>query len=387
MLSAALLPAALGFLFGAFIGSFLNVCIHRLPRNESVVLPPSRCYSCGTQVQWYDNLPVISYLILRGRCRWCDAPFSIRYLLLEVSVGALSALVMWWAFSDPTAPAPWLLALGVSDGVARALAAAVILALAYLLVVSSFIDLEHSIIPDELTKPFQLAAPLLALGSGSVLGHHLLFDPSAWLLQRNILGAVVPTTATFVWSVLAVVAGVLLFLVLSLPLAKVIYGRFCPPEQRWRDEDHQGFRVGVLWFMAATGVSTAALLALVWWQPGGDDGGWWRMCAGHGALALFGSLVGWLSLYVVGLVGTIAFRRNAMGFGDVKFLAPIGAFLGPIGVLYAFFFAAMVGTVVGLPMRLLASQREIPFGPWLAVGAILALLWGPELHAWLFSQI
>lgn len=379
--------AALGFLFGAFIGSFLNVCIHRLPRNESVVLPPSRCYSCGTQVQWYDNLPVISYLILRGRCRWCDAPFSIRYLLLEVSVGALSALVMWWAFNDPGAPAPWLLSLGVADGIARAVSAVVILALAYLLVVASFIDLEHTIIPDELTKPFQLAAPLLALGSGSVLGHRLLLDPTAWLWQRNILGDTTATTASFVWIVVCVVGGVLLVMALSLPLAKVIYSRFCPPEQRWSEADHRGFRLGVLWFMGATAVSTLLILVLVWWQPGGDAGGWWRQCAGHGALALFGSLVGWLSLYLVGLIGTIAFRRNAMGFGDVKFLAPIGAFLGPIGVLYAFFFAAMVGTVVGLPMRLLASRREIPFGPWLAVGAVLALVWGPTLHHWLFSQV
>ena len=387
MLSAELLPAVLGFLFGAFIGSFLNVCIHRLPRNESVVLPPSRCYSCGTQVQWYDNLPVISYLVLRGRCRWCDAPFSIRYLLLEVMVGALSALVMWWAFNDPAAPAPWLLSLGVADGIARALAGAAILSLTYLLIVSSFIDLEHTIIPDELTKPFQVAAPLLALVSGSVLGHQLLFDPTSWLTQRNVFGEVAPTTATFVWSVLLVVGAVLSLLAVSLPLAKVIYSRFCPPEQRWSESDHRGFRVGVCWFMAATLVPTLVVLVLVWWQPGSEGAGWWRMCAGHGALALFGSLVGWLSLYLVGLSGTIVFRRNAMGFGDVKFLAPIGAFLGPVGVLYAFFFAALVGTIVGLPMRLLASRREIPFGPWLAIGAVLALVWGPALHGWLFSQV
>ena len=90
---------------------------------------------------------------------------------------------------------------------------------------------------------------------------------------------------------------------------------------------------------------------------------------------------------MVGLLGTIAFRRNALGFGDVKFLAPMGAFLGPIGIAYAFFFAAIVGTIVGLPMRLLASKREIPFGPWLAAGSILALIWAPDLHQWLFSQI
>lgn len=378
------MSAVLGFLFGAFIGSFLNVCIHRLPRNESVVLPPSRCYSCGTQVQWYDNLPVISYLILRGRCRWCDAPFSIRYLLLEVLVGAISAAVMWWAFNADTSPAPWLLAAGVNEAVARAVSGAVVLALVYLLIVASFIDLEHTIIPDELTKSFQVAAPLLALGTGAVLGHHQVFDPTTWLVHRTILGDPVATTGQFVWSVLAVVGGALLFLMASLPLARVIYGRFCPPEQRWRDEDHHGFRLGVLWFVAATTFVTAVILLLAWWQPGQ---GWWRLAVGQGALAIFGSLAGWMSLYVVGLLGTIAFRRNAMGFGDVKFLAPVGAFLGPIGVLYAFFFAAVVGTMVGLPMRLLAARREIPFGPWLAVGTVIALVWGPQVHQWLFSQI
>ena len=385
-LTTIAMSAVLGFLFGAFIGSFLNVCIHRLPRNESVVLPPSRCYSCGTQVQWYDNLPVISYLLLRGRCRWCDATFSPRYLVLELMVGALSALVMWWAFNDPAAPAPWLLAVGANDVVARAIAAAVTLSLAYLLVVASFIDLEHMIIPDELTKPFQLAAPLLALGTGSVLGHKLLFDPTTWLVHQNILNQPVMTTSVFVWKFSVVVGIVLFTLALSLPLAKVIYSRFCPPEQRWDEASHQGFRMGVLWFMVATVPACALVLGLVFLQPGGDHG-WWQMCAGHGALAIFGSLTGWMMLYVVGLLGTVAFRRNAMGFGDVKFLAPMGAFLGPIGVAYAFFFAAIVGTIVGLPMRLLASKREIPFGPWLAAGAILALIWAPDLHQWLFSQI
>jgi prepilin signal peptidase PulO-like enzyme (type II secretory pathway) len=176
---------------------------------------------------------------------------------------------------------------------------------------------------------------------------------------------------------------VLMFLLISLPLARMIYGRFCPPEQRWREEDHRGFRLGVLWFVAATVVVTALTLAAAWWQP---HAGWWRLMVGHAALAIFGSLAGWMSLYLVGLLGTVAFRRNAMGFGDVKFLAPIGAFLGPVGVFYTFFFAAVVGSMVGLPMRLLAARREIPFGPWLAIGAVLALVWGPQVHQWLFSQ-
>jgi leader peptidase (prepilin peptidase)/N-methyltransferase len=379
------MSAAIGFLFGAFIGSFLNVCIHRLPRNESVVMPPSRCYSCGTQVQWYDNLPVISYLLLRGRCRWCGASFSPRYLILELLVAVLTAVVVWWAFNDAAAPSPWLLALGVSEGIARAIAAAVLLALVYLLVVASFIDLEHTIIPDELTKPFQVAAPFLALGTGAVLGHREFFDPGSWLVRLNVYQEIIPTTQVFAWRLSLVMVGILALLALSLPLARLIYSRFCPSDQRWSEADHRGFRIGVWWFMAASVLPFAGLLVLLWLQPGSD--GWWRILAGHGALALFGSLTGWMSLYLVGLLGTIAFRRNAMGFGDVKFLAPIGAFLGPVGVLYAFFGAALVGTLVGLPMRLLARRREIPFGPWLAVGAVLALAWGPDLHHWLFSQV
>jgi prepilin signal peptidase PulO-like enzyme (type II secretory pathway) len=76
----------------------------------------------------------------------------------------------------------------------------------------------------------------------------------------------------------------------------------------------------------------------------------------------------------------MVFRRNAMGFGDVKFLAPIGCVVGPVGVIYVFFVAAVIGSVVGLPLRLLRSRREIPFGPYLAVGALVVLGWGPQLH-------
>ena len=100
-------------LFGAFVGSFLNVCVHRLPRNESVVHPPSRCYSCGARVRWYDNLPVIAYLILRGKCRWCGAGFSPRYLVMEVVVSALTALTAWAVVSGFIMPAPWFALAGV----------------------------------------------------------------------------------------------------------------------------------------------------------------------------------------------------------------------------------------------------------------------------------
>jgi leader peptidase (prepilin peptidase)/N-methyltransferase len=348
-----------------------------------VVHPPSRCYACGTHVQWYDNLPLVSWLVLWGRCRWCGSPFSVRYLLLELLVAGITAAVLGWAFAAQNAPAPWLLAAGVGEPVARALAGSAALALAYFLLVAALIDLDHMIIPDELTKAFQLAAPFLAVLVGTNLMHLDLLDPGAWLARYDVYGNRTLTPLPFAWAMGGAVVGSMALLLASLPLARRIYGQLLPEAQRWSDADHRGFRWGVLVFCAALALSGGALAAVVALRPGT----WWVPLAVEGALAVLGSLAGWMSLYLVGLVGTVVFRRNAMGFGDVKFLAPIGAFLGPVGVLYAFFVADIIGTVLGLPMRLLASRREIPFGPYLALGAVVVMFAGAGLHRLLFSVL
>ncbi len=367
---------AVAFLFGAFIGSFLNVCIHRLPRNESVVHPPSRCYSCGTHVQWYDNLPILSWLILRGRCRWCYAPFSIRYLLIEALVGGITAAVAWAAFQpEHRWTAWWAQAAGMQEAMAQALACAAILALTYYLIVSVFTDLDHMIIPDELTKSFQVAAPFLAALTGANLAFG--WAPAGWLLKHDAFGGVATAVTPFVTAVAAALA----VLWLSLPLARVVYGRFCAGPMAWTADDHRGFRTGVLWFTAAMIPPTVVAV----WAIGHP--GPIRVFGLALAQAVLGSLAGWMSLYLIGLVGTVVFRRNAMGFGDVKFLAPIGCFLGPVGVVYAFFCAAIIGTAIGIPMRLLRARREIPFGPYLALGAAVVLVWGAGIHHWLMGSV
>lgn len=371
-----------GLLFGAFIGSFLNVCVHRLPRNESVVQPPSRCYACGARVRWYDNLPVLSYLILRGRCRWCASPYSPRYLVLELLVAAITGLVAWWAFSDQAPLAPWLEFAGAPRWLAQAAAGTVLLVLAWYLVVSTLIDLEHLIIPDELTKSFQLAAPFLAVCCATSTGYG--WDVGGWMFSRDVFGEVHTHPGRFLAWTGGTIAVALTVLALSLPLARYVYSTYCPASERWRDEDHRGFRVGVLWFIGATAIGALALAVLV--GLGGNRPAA-QIAAAQLGQALLGSLAGWGSLYLVGLLGTVAFRKNAMGFGDVKFLAPIGAFLGPIGVLYAFFGAAVAGSIIGLPMFLLRRKRQIPFGPYLALGTALALAWGPQVHAWLFRGL
>jgi leader peptidase (prepilin peptidase)/N-methyltransferase len=120
-------------LFGLCVGSFLNVCIHRLPLKQSVVRPGSRCPSCGYELRWYDNVPVLSYVMLRARCRSCSRPISLQYPLIEV-VTAIVFLAHWYAFG----PTPLLAAR---------------LVLGCALIVLFMIDLEHQILPDVITLP------------------------------------------------------------------------------------------------------------------------------------------------------------------------------------------------------------------------------------------
>jgi leader peptidase (prepilin peptidase)/N-methyltransferase len=121
------------FLFGAIVGSFLNVCIYRIPLGKSIVVPASHCFKCDTPLRWYHNVPILSFLFLRGRCAFCGAPFSWRYPAVEALNGALYCLVFYYArFSLVTL----VLFLFVSA-----------------LVVVTFIDYDHQIIPDVITLP------------------------------------------------------------------------------------------------------------------------------------------------------------------------------------------------------------------------------------------
>ena len=115
-------------IFGLLFGSFLNVCIYRIPRDKSIIWPPSSCPGCGARIKWYDNIPVLSYLVLLGKCRNCKQPISLQYPVIEILTGLLTGLVVWHA--------------GLS------LWAFVLLAAVYALIVLSVIDLELMIIPD-----------------------------------------------------------------------------------------------------------------------------------------------------------------------------------------------------------------------------------------------
>ncbi len=178
----ALLPAPLGLAFaawlGACFGSFSNVLIHRLPRNLSVVTPPSACPGCGRRVAWYDNVPVASWLLLRGRCRGCHAPISVRYLLVELA-GAACALLGVWRFGATV------------EGLAAAVFLLVLLDIA-------LIDWEHMIIPHTLSVGGMVLGLVLAVAGagdpltallGAALGAGVIFAVSGlWRVLRGMWG-------------------------------------------------------------------------------------------------------------------------------------------------------------------------------------------------------
>jgi leader peptidase (prepilin peptidase)/N-methyltransferase len=195
LLALAKSPAAHGFAFvlGALLGSFANVVIHRLPRGESIVRPPSHCTACGAPVRWFDNLPIVSYLVLRGRCRRCGARYSSRYLLVEAATGLLVLAVYHLCVS---------LAPPLVEELPMSLARfAVYTLFVWTLVVVTFIDLDTKKILDKVTYPaiptfFACAVllgdvPLLELVIGAAAGYlgvRLLSDGYYLLTRREGLG-------------------------------------------------------------------------------------------------------------------------------------------------------------------------------------------------------
>lgn len=264
--------AAAGAL-GLLVGSFLNVVILRLPARESIVRPRSRCPRCRRPIPWNENVPILSFLLLRGRCRGCGEAISWRYPLVEALTGVLFAA------------AAWLLVVRWPGGAldpARYLHLAAGLAFLGGLVALTFIDLDHRILPDALTKPG------MAVGAAFSIALPSLQDP------RGLAG---------------------------LP------------------------------------------------DPGGAL-----------LLSLAGMVAGYGSLWVVALLGEKAFGKEAMGLGDAKLLAMIGAFAGPAGAMLAAGMGLVLGLLMGGGRYVLTRDASFPFGPSLAAGGAAVFLLRREIE-------
>jgi len=272
--------AVFSFWTGACIASFLNVVIWRVPRGESIVFPASHCPKCNAPIRWYQNLPIVSWLCLRGKCANCKAPISPRYILIEALGGILFTAIALKVFGCRPHFNPWMLWYLLMLWIWISL-----------MIVGSFIDYDHKLLPDFVTV------------GGMILG--LVFHAGLCAINVYDYGWTIRSFAPFAHSV-------------------------------------SGFAVGY---------------GLLW------------------LLRFFGSK---------------AFGREAMGEGDVYLMGAVGAIFGPVAVLITLILSSVFGSVVGVGMVALSKTKfgkfvEIPYGPYICLGCLVWMFWGPELVRWYLS--
>jgi leader peptidase (prepilin peptidase)/N-methyltransferase len=352
---------ASGFFFGALIGSFLNVCIYRIPRGISVASPArSFCPNCKHSIPWTENIPILSWFLLGRRCAQCHERISARYVVVETLTAMLFATAAFLV------PIPTLFSVWV---------------ILSILVVATFVDLEFMIIPDAVSKSgiaaglllslltpglHKTSSPLFAVGSsmaGAALGAAILYGIGemgklAFGRYKMVLHAPAP------------------FSFESLPVADrrilIQSESFLWNEHFFRKSD----RVIVRAQEAEINGTNYQDTDLTFFHD--------RVVTSRGEIPLDEIF------RLVGRTAYAEFPREAMGLGDVKLIAAIGAFVGWEGILFTIVAASFIGAAYGLAAIALGKRErssKIPFGPYLAVGAVIWLFWGPALSSWYLQML
>ncbi|MFG0329635.1 MAG: prepilin peptidase [Phycisphaerales bacterium] len=388
------------FAFGAIVGSFLNVVILRLPAGENLISPPSRCPKCGRRLRWHENLPVLGWLRLGGKCAGCRAPISVQYPLIEFVTGLFFAAcftlfyIVHWNAPVLGAVAPdWLPRLGVNETWP--------IYLLYVLVFSALlamtvIDLRTYTIPIEITwavtVPAILGHTLYAWwASGGTIRLPLSPAPNGGLqLAEWALPLVGPGVfGAAVGGMLGVIGGWIMLRANWLRYSFLDFDLYVGAEDQIIDYPHP--RRELEWEIDYL---APVLLGLV---VGGHLGGQWAGATlPLWAAALGGSLAGYLVgaglVWGIRILGTVAFGKEAMGLGDAHLLGCVGAALGWIDPILIFFlapflailwvlFAAVFSRILGKP------QRYIPYGPWLAAATIVVMFGDGFLEPFLGALI
>lgn len=380
------------FVLGSCVGSFLNVVVWRLPQvpleptdgffrtlrksMDFLSNPPSHCPKCNERLRWYDNVPVIGWIKLRGKCRFCGLPISPRYPIVEFLTGVLfafyyAAFFMWhWG---PCEPVPFTII--THDWPVFAL----ILYLLGSLLAASLIDAEHFMIPQEITV-------LVAVLGFAV---HTVVD------SPTLPGSLIPSP---VGAAVAAFAGVGLLISLILRRANIFPKAF-PDGEPLLEVDKQAMKEAGeeipkdVPVMTGGQVRLEILKELLFITP--------PLMLGLFALfatvripalnaffaslltydfipgflgALLGALVGGFVIWITRILGSLAFGRVAMGLGDADLMFAVGACVGPGPTTIAFFIAPFFGIVFAVYFLVTGKRREMPFGPYLSLGTATVLL-------------
>lgn len=343
------------FIFGTMVGSFLNVCIYRLPRGESVVSPPSHCPHCQYSIPWYLNVPLVTWLYLQGKCANCKAPISVRYFAVELLTGI-------------TFLATWLACGRDYPGVA----------LAYCLmfagfIAATFIDFEHFIIPDEITIGGVAVGFIVSALVPELYGSH-----SAKVgMEQSFKGIALGAGLVY----LVVRGGKLLFGKRRInlpPASRVVFGE---EGLKLPDED---IPYGDLFYRKTDYIELQAATAQIGERAFENV----RVRLYQDRLEMGDEVLDPGPIQNMEVVtDQIVVPREAMGFGDVKFMAAIGAFVGWPGVLFSLFFSSIIGAAAGVTLIVMKRSEwssRIPYGPYIALAATIWVFAGGWIVTHLF---
>jgi leader peptidase (prepilin peptidase)/N-methyltransferase len=358
------------FALGCCIGSFLNVVAYRLPRGKSLVYPGSACPHCGRAIHFYDNIPLVSWLVLRARCRFCKAPISGRYFLIELLTGVvfLGVFIAYFRMGLRGGLPPLL------DGGGLVYLIHIVLLAAF--IAASAIDLESWIIPLSICW-FVTGAGLAA----SAIGGYVL--PPAQIARYGLLPVASKTTGGLATGA-ALGLGISLIL-LGTGLIKRSYdGDQDLPEPSAEEagqpeKDRINHRLEILREVLFLAPIAFCSIAAWWITNRGPLTAPWASLMGYPVVAgLLGSgwgyFVGCSVVWVTRILGTLAFGKEAMGLGDVHLMGAAGAVVGPVMVVMAFFIAPFFGLAWALTQMLSKKIHQIPYGPFLSLGTFMVMI-------------
>lgn len=344
--------AAVMFVFGSMVGSFLNVCIYRMPLGLSVVSPPSHCPHCKYSIPWFLNVPLFTWLSLGGKCKNCRAPISPRYFLVELLTG-ITFLGCWVRFGHTSTWIALVMALFLAG-----------------LITATFIDFEHYIIPDEITIGGMAVGVLISTLLPSLHGVSLFTEG----LIQSIVGLAVG--GGIVYAILR--AGKLLFgrHRIALPeRTRVVFTESALhlPDQEipyeeifYRRSDAVLIQAEQVELIDRCYRDVPVRLALLAKQLHiGDEKLDPESCQ---------------HLEVV--TSELVLPREAMGLGDVKFMAAIGAFLGWQATIFALMVSSMIGAAVGIGLIVIGKREwssRLPYGPYIAAAAAIWVFGGKAI--------
>jgi leader peptidase (prepilin peptidase)/N-methyltransferase len=355
--------SAVLFTFGCMVGSFLNVCIHRMPRGMSVVSPPSHCPQCNYSIPWFLNIPLLTWISLRGKCANCTTPISSRYFLVELLTG-VAFLGCWLAFGKSSAALALMYCLVLAG-----------------FIVATFIDFEHFIIPDEITIGGMVAGGLcsfLVPALHQVPGAPV--PPAAKALLLSFIGMAVG--AGLVYGVVRI--GKLLFGRQHIelpPETRIIFTETSVvlPDQTIPFEDLFYRKTDVVQLEAKSVELIDRCYRKVLVRLMSE-----KLFIGEESLDPE-------SVHQMEVVADrITLPREAMGFGDVKFMGAIGAFLGWQAAVFSLLVSSVLGAAVGVTLIVLKRQEmstRLPYGPYIAAAAVIWIFAGHRLLDYWFNRM